>query len=148
MCEWGMTRDVWVHVPPDLSHTGRWLARPYPIDECLASMVEDLQAAGLSMRGSCCGHGRGLSEITLWDGRRLYVDEREKPGTLLPECHVTPELRAGAEAEGFAPADLKGLGRICIGGKRPKPNDWPFLLRSIRYTCERRAGGRARAGRE
>lgn len=35
------------------------------------------------MRSSCCGHGKGLGEICLQDGRVLKVDQKEDKMTIL-----------------------------------------------------------------
>lgn len=73
MCEWGTTEDVRVKVPADLSSTGEARWRSYKTDACIASIVRALQAAGIDMRGSCCGHDKGDGEIQLQDGRTLTV---------------------------------------------------------------------------
>ena len=66
-----------VLVPADLSHTGEPLRRSFPIDACIAPIVRALQAAGIDMRGSCCGHGKAPGEILLADGRVLSVRPQE-----------------------------------------------------------------------
>ncbi len=71
MCE--TTVPVRVKVPADLSHTGEPLWRDYGIDACIAPLVIALQAGGIDMRGSCCGHGKRDGEILLADGRVLIV---------------------------------------------------------------------------
>ena len=74
MCTWGLDTPVRIKVPADLSHTGRDCWRLFKIDACIADLVQALQAAGIDMRESCCGHGRGPGEIVLQDGRRLVVE--------------------------------------------------------------------------
>lgn len=44
------------------------------IDKCIADLVEALQTAGINMRGSCCGHGKGPGYISLEDGRMLSIE--------------------------------------------------------------------------
>lgn len=60
-------------IPADLSCTGQAKWRDCRIDKCLASIVTALQAAGIDMRGSCCGHGERPGEIHLADGRMLLI---------------------------------------------------------------------------
>ena len=43
------------------------------IDRCIASIVRALEAAGINMRASCCGHGKGDGKIILQDGRELII---------------------------------------------------------------------------
>lgn len=73
MCKWGDTVDVKVTIPADLSSTGREIQKVCPIDKCIAPLVKALEDAKIHMRGSCCGHGKGIPEITLADGRLLKV---------------------------------------------------------------------------
>ncbi len=73
MCKWGTWIPVRVKVPADLSRTGKDAWREKNIDACIADLVEALQAAGIDMRASCCGHGRGAGRIDLQDGRTLIV---------------------------------------------------------------------------
>jgi len=65
MCAWGNTVPVLVRIPADLSCTGqaRWAVKP--IDRCIAPTVRVLQRAGIDMRSSCCGHGKGPPEIVV-----------------------------------------------------------------------------------
>lgn len=75
MCKCGETKSVRVRVPADLSHTGkaRWAAKK--IDSCIATIVRALNdnEAGIFTRGSCCGHGKTVGVIDLWDGRALLI---------------------------------------------------------------------------
>ena len=73
MCKWGDTVSVRVKIAADLSHTGEARWRDMGIDRCIAGLVRALQEAGIDMRGSCCGHGKGPGEIALQDGRTLHV---------------------------------------------------------------------------
>ena len=73
MCMYGKVKYVRVKIPADLSCTGREKWRDVQIDSCIAPIVRALQDAGIDMRGSCCGHGRGIGDIQLQDGRRLLV---------------------------------------------------------------------------
>lgn len=59
------TRAQYANEPPT--------RREWLIDRCIAPIVAALDAAGVYMLGSCCGHGNGPGEITLADGRRLFV---------------------------------------------------------------------------
>jgi hypothetical protein len=52
-----------------------------PIDRCIAPIVAALQAGGINMRASCCGHGAGDGSIDLADGRRLVVKVLQVRGT-------------------------------------------------------------------
>lgn len=67
------TENVRVKIAADLSYTGKEHFKRVPIDKCIAPIVEALQAAGIDMRHSCCGHGRCNGEISLQDGRTLII---------------------------------------------------------------------------
>ena len=97
MCEHGDTVTVRVRVVARLSHTGRARLVRKPIDRCIAPIVRALQAEGLDMLGSCCGHGQADGEILLADGRTLVVKEprltaketrrlRSEAGISMAEC--------------------------------------------------------------
>jgi hypothetical protein len=62
---------VRVKISADLSSTGKEKWKDCHIDTCIAPLVKALQKGGINMRGSCCGHNRGLGEIRLQDGRVL-----------------------------------------------------------------------------
>jgi len=64
---------VKVLIPADLSCSGIAKYSFKPIDKCIASIVSALQKAGINMRSSCCGHGKGDGEIILQDGRVLVI---------------------------------------------------------------------------
>jgi len=73
MCKWGTEKRVKVKVPADLSSTGKEKWRDYPIDACIADIVEALQKGGIDMRSSCCGHNKIFGHIELQDGRELMI---------------------------------------------------------------------------
>ena len=74
MCNWGDSELVQVTIPADLSATGRTRKCFKPIDRCIAPIVAALEAAGIQMRSSCCGHGERNGLIELQDGRRLVIE--------------------------------------------------------------------------
>ena len=71
MCN--LTRNVRVKIAADLSCNGSEKWKDCKIDSCIANLVQALQLAGIDMRSSCCGHGKGEGEITLADGRILLI---------------------------------------------------------------------------
>ena len=73
MCMHGNTIPLRLKTIAALSHTGEDYWREWGIDSCIADIVQALQAAGIDMRGSCCGHYKGDGEIVLADGRILKV---------------------------------------------------------------------------
>lgn len=83
MCKHGDTVKVTVKIPADLSHTGKSYRKRTQIDRCIAPIVSALQTAGIDMRSSCCGHGKGRfwwlpwvkvhGYIDLQNGRRLII---------------------------------------------------------------------------
>jgi len=73
MCEWGTTVRLRLKTAPFLSSTGKEKWRYSDIDKCIAPIVKALQAGGINMLGSCCGHGKGRGEITLRDGRTIWI---------------------------------------------------------------------------
>ena len=73
MCKWGTNTTVYVKIPADLSHNGKAHFKNAPIDSCIAPIVKALQAAGIDMRHSCCGHGKGAGDIMLEDRRILQI---------------------------------------------------------------------------
>lgn len=73
MCEWGDNTMVEVTIPEDLSCTGEERIKACAIDSCIAPIVEALERGGIKMRGSCCGHNRGVGDIHLQDGRMLII---------------------------------------------------------------------------
>lgn len=78
MCEHGDTVDLRVYVHPRVAYlgVGRWDRKP--IDRCIAPIVEALQARGIDMLGSCCGHGKKPGSILLADGRTLTIAPTER----------------------------------------------------------------------
>jgi hypothetical protein len=73
MCRWGTNRNVRVKVLAAQSCTGQDRWREFPIDACIADIVEALQQGGIDMTASCCGHGKADGLISLADGRELVV---------------------------------------------------------------------------
>lgn len=76
VCNWGNTRDVEVYIQPRLSHTNIGRRDIKKIDSCIATIVEALQAKGINMISSCCGHGKCDGEIVLQDGRMLIIKKQ------------------------------------------------------------------------
>ena len=76
MCNWGSTRTVRLRIQKDLSYTGeeRWANKG--IDSCISGIVEALQAAGLDMKGSCCGHGAADGMKTVRQQREAFLRSR------------------------------------------------------------------------
>lgn len=64
---------VKVKIPADLSSHGESYLGYKWIDSCIAPIVKALQEAGIDMRASCCGHGKGDGKIILQDGRILII---------------------------------------------------------------------------
>jgi hypothetical protein len=86
MCAHGDTVPVRVKVDAGLSHSGRDEWKVKPIDRCISGLVAALQAGGIDMLGSCCGHGKALGEIVLADGRTLTV---LTPVTVVPVSELS-----------------------------------------------------------
>lgn len=79
MCRYGDTVPVEVTAPGGERTTKQ-------IDSCMADIVRALDAAGIIMQHSCCGHGKGRGDILVADGRTLIVQPekwRQKP---VSEC--------------------------------------------------------------
>lgn len=74
MCTYGESVPVRLRIPADLSATGESRWKVAAIDRCIAPVVRAFQVAGIDMRSSCCGHGRGAGEILLQDGRRVVIE--------------------------------------------------------------------------
>ncbi len=112
---------VKVLIPADLSHTGRERWDKKPIDKCIANIVVALQKAGINMRSSCCGHGRGDGEILLQDGRVLTIHTPKRKGKCglhgpFDGCASCTAPAVGAEKI----KHKKGTGKLEIknGGKK------------------------------
>jgi hypothetical protein len=73
MCLPGTATPVRVKIAADLAFDGIEKWKDAMIDSCIAPLIAALQASGIDMRGSCCGHGRGVGEINLSDGRILLI---------------------------------------------------------------------------
>lgn len=95
VCESGDTTPVWVKIPADLSSTGAEKWRECKIDACIATLVEALQAAGVDMRGSCCGHGKCEGDIHLQDGRALLILSREDADRYYRDKRAPGETKEG-----------------------------------------------------
>lgn len=84
MCDWGTDTEVEVTIPAELSCTGKPFKKKAKIDSCIAPIVEALEKAGITMRASCCGHGKGDGYIVLNDGKRvLVIMNKKRYGELL-----------------------------------------------------------------
>lgn len=68
MCEWNTTTQVRLCFTREISGL-----RVVPVDSCIAPLVQALNDAGIATVASCCGHGKGLGNIALKDGRELFV---------------------------------------------------------------------------
>lgn len=75
MCKHGDTVNVELLTVARCSHTGRDFRRVWPVDRCIAKIVESLDRGGVRMLGSCCGHGKGDGQILLEDGRILRIEK-------------------------------------------------------------------------
>lgn len=75
MCR-GEHVQLLVTIDASLSHSGQTEAKVKPIDRCIADLVAALEASGIRMLGSCCGHDDRDGEILLVDGRVLRVAPR------------------------------------------------------------------------
>ena len=80
MCKWGTYVNVDLPVRAEDSHTGKAFIKSWPIDACIAPIVQALHDAGIVMLGSCCGHGEMDGVIGLADGRELRIITPEIPG--------------------------------------------------------------------
>jgi hypothetical protein len=77
MCQDRDSMFVRVRIAAHLSHTGKAYWRDMPVDRCIAPIVEALQAGGIDMLASCCGHGMAPGRIDLADGRYLLIMAKE-----------------------------------------------------------------------
>jgi hypothetical protein len=68
MCKWGTNTIVKLCKPKPVS--GR---TEIGVDSCIAPLVQALNDAGIATRACCCGHGKGLGDIMLEDGRELMI---------------------------------------------------------------------------
>lgn len=73
MCNHGDEVLLWVPIPADLSHTGKFRWDKKGIDTCIAPLVDALNRARIFTESCCCGHGEMLGHIWLQDGRVLVV---------------------------------------------------------------------------
>ena len=72
MCK-NQYEKVKLRIPADLAYHGESFWRYKKVDKCIVGIVKALQAAGIDMRASCCGHGNGDGKIILQDGRELII---------------------------------------------------------------------------
>jgi hypothetical protein len=85
------TRWVYCHKPGWQTPSGRDDWRWEPVDLGVADIVERLQGDDKPFTaGACDGHGKGLADILLADGRRLVVleDENAPPRCVRRELPV------------------------------------------------------------
>lgn len=68
---------VRVKIPADLARQKKAYWKRCSIDACISRIVRALQRGKINMRGSCCGHGDGIGDIHLQDGRMLIVLSRD-----------------------------------------------------------------------
>jgi hypothetical protein len=73
MCDHGDYVDCQLTVLGSLAHEGEDTVKTKPVDQCIADIVRALEAAGIRMYGSCCGHGQRPGEIPLADGRVVMI---------------------------------------------------------------------------
>ena len=78
LCKYGTTETVEVTISKELSHTGKSYRKQAQIDQCIAPIVQALDAAGIVMLASCCGHGETYGFISLADGRTLIINQKVK----------------------------------------------------------------------
>ena len=60
-------------VPAELSYTGAARQKMVHIDRCIVPLIEALNKSGCPTVACCCGHGRGMSVISLKDGTQMLV---------------------------------------------------------------------------
>lgn len=74
MCEHGTNRTLLLPTPDHTDPDGlRFKLRLWPVDACIADIVQALNAGGVTTLGACCGHGQGAGVIDLADGRVLVI---------------------------------------------------------------------------
>jgi len=74
MCSHGTSRTLLLPTPDHTDPDGlRYKLRLWPVDACIADIVQALNAGGVTTLGACCGHGRGAGVIDLADGRVLVI---------------------------------------------------------------------------
>ena len=73
MCKWGTQVKRMLPVQAAFSRTGKRYVREWPIDACIAPLVDALNDAGIATAASCCGHGKGPGHIVTEDGRVLEI---------------------------------------------------------------------------
>ena len=73
MCTHGDCVILPVTIDASLSFEGVAVVKDKPIDHCISDIVAALEAGGVLMLGSCCGHGKSEGEILLVDGRKIRI---------------------------------------------------------------------------
>ena len=81
-CRCSETELVEVLIADDLSCTGKGGMKKSKIDKCIAPLVKELQAWGVNMRSSCCGHGETFGHVVFADGNEIKLRKRiaREPG--------------------------------------------------------------------
>jgi hypothetical protein len=101
MCQHGTQRTLLLPTPDyDDSDGLRFRLRLWPVDACIADIVQALNTAGVVTIGSCCGHGSGPGTILLADGRALVITTRDAAiDSTMPHCEpMTWEERRSNQA--------------------------------------------------
>lgn len=78
MCEWGNTRDIEVIIPSHLSSKGIIEKKIKPIDSCISDIVRALVESDIITISSCCGHEKTPSQISLLDGREIFIFKNKR----------------------------------------------------------------------
>lgn len=105
MCEHGDRIMVEVHVDASVAHEGVPVVKAMPIDACIADTVRRLDAMGVRMLSSCCGHGKAPPNLVLATPAIANQDEEGPPcpgpdtDAHASEC-VNPGPACLEEAEG------------------------------------------------
>ena len=117
MCNHGDEVLCAVTVDARDSHTGEARQVEKGVDRCIASLVNALNAAGITTRSSCCGHGREPGVIMLSDGRALAIatpvppsgeavawemHKRSRRGVLHIKVALSDDSRGRSVEDGFA----------------------------------------------
>lgn len=68
MCKWNNTETVKLQIPQAVSKRN-----VCEVDSCIVEIVQALNDGGVLTIASCCGHGKGIGNIALRDGRELFI---------------------------------------------------------------------------
>ncbi len=93
MCEWGNTTKVKLSKPQRGSEY-------IDVDECISSIVQALNIAGIETVASCCGHGNLLGNIILKDNRvieihpdfNIWIEQQKANNTVNIHGEIIKEL--------------------------------------------------------